>query len=519
MSALPELARAMLKPEIYPEPPDKVEIMQTQMSFVFIAGDYVYKIKKPVNLGYLDYTTLEQRKYFCDKEVELNRRLCPQTYLGVVPIVKPGKNFVLGGVGKPIEYAVKMRYLPQERMMNVLLEKEQVTADMVAEVARIVADFHKRAATSEEISYYGSLKAINVNNSENYSQTEKYIGKTISKEQYERIKEFTDSFTRENEALFNRRIDQCRIRDCHGDLHAAHICFTDSICIYDCIEFTDRFRYCDVAAEVSFLSMDLDHYGFADLSRSFLNAYISNSKDEELSKLVKYYKCYFAYVRGKVASFKTDDPYISETEREKTKAAAAGYFSLAEAYTRKKPILLITVGLTGTGKSTIARALAKRLGLTILSSDVIRKKLAGVPLTERHFDGYRGGIYTPELSRRTYEKMYADARDILKQGDSVILDATFVRKEGRLKAKQLAETAGADFGIIEVTLPESVIKKRLDRRIKTGSVSDGRWEIYTPQKKEFEPVDEIPEEQHITVDMMLPLEQNARRIIANLRRS
>lgn len=519
MSVLPELARAMLKPEIYPETPDKVELMQTQMSFVFIAGDYVYKVKKPVNLGYLDYTTLEQRKYFCDKELELNRRLCPQTYLGVIPITKAGKEFTIGGTGQPVEYAVKMRYLPRDRMMNVLLEKEQVTPEMAAEVARILADFHRRAETSPEISYYGSLKAIGINNNENYAQTEKYIGKTISQEQYRRIKGFTDSFTRDNEALFNGRINGGRIRDCHGDLHAAHICFTDGICIYDCIEFTDRFRYCDVASEVSFLAMDLDHYGFAELSRSFVNAYVSNSKDEELLKLVRYYKCYLAYVRGKVESFKTDDPYISEAEREKTKSAAAGYFTLADSYTGKKPLLLATVGLTGTGKSTIARALAKRLGLTILSSDVIRKKLAGVPLNERHFEGYRGGIYTPELNRRTYDKMYAEAGEILKQGDSVILDATFIKREGRLKAEHLAETAGADFGIIEVTLPENVIKERLDRRIKTGSVSDGRWEIYTPQKKEFEPVDEIPEEQHITVDMTLPLEQNTRRIIANLRRS
>ena len=506
MSVLPELAQAMLKPEIYPEPPKKVEIMQTQMSFVFIAGDYVYKIKKPVNLGYLDYTTLAQRKYFCDKEVELNRRLSPQTYLGVIPITKTGRKYILGGSGEAIEYAVKMRYLPQDRMMNVLLPKGQVTTEMVAEVAKIIAEFHSNAATSPEISYYGSLKAINVNNDENYSQTEKYIGKTITKEQYERIKRFNDSFIKENEALFNDRVAKGRVRDCHGDLHAAHICFADKISIYDCIEFTDRFRYSDVASEVSFLAMDLDHYGFADLSRSFIKAYISRSRDEEIFKLLRFYKCYRAYVRGKVESFKTDDPYISEAEREKTRTAAAGYFSLADAYTKKKPLLFITVGLMGTGKSTIARALARRLGLTVISSDVTRKKLAGVPLTERHFEGFSAGIYTSDFTRQTYEAMFKEAGEILKSGDSVILDASFIKTEERLKAKQLADTTGADFGIIEIGLAENVIKERLTRRQASGSVSDGRWEIYAPQKERFEAVNEVTDKQHIVVDGSSPIE-------------
>jgi aminoglycoside phosphotransferase family enzyme/predicted kinase len=506
MSVLPELARAMLKPEIYPEPPDKVELMQTQMSFVFIAGDYVYKIKKPVNLGYLDYTTLAQRKFFCDKEVELNRRLCPETYLGVIPVTKSKGKYFLGGSGEAIEYAVKMRYLPQHKMMNVLLQKGQVTTEMLADVAKIIADFHRKAATSAEISYYGSLKAIGINNNENYAQTEKYIGKTVSKEQYTRIKQFNDNFLKENEALFNSRVANGRIRDCHGDLHAAHICFSDSICIYDCIEFTDRFRYCDVASEVSFLAMDLDHYGFADLSRSFVKAYISYSRDAEILKLLPYYKCYMACVRGKVESFKTDDPYISDAEREKTKSVAIGYFDLAGAYARKKPLLLITVGLMGTGKSTVARALAKRLGLTVISSDIIRKKLAGVPLTERRFEGFSGGIYTPEFTRNTYDAMFGEAKDILKSGDSVILDASFIRKEERLKATQLADVTGAHFAIIEIVLAENVIKERLDKRVVSGSVSDGRWEIYAPQKERFEAVNEVSKKQHIIVDTSVPVD-------------
>jgi aminoglycoside phosphotransferase family enzyme/predicted kinase len=516
MSALPELVQAMLIPEAYPESPEKIELMQTQMSFIFLTGDYVYKVKKPVNLGYLDYTTLEKRLFFCRKEVELNSRLCPETYLGVLPITKDKGRIFIGGEGNIIEYVVKMCYLPQQKMMNVLLEQNRVTAEMVEKVAQKLADFHRLAETNGEISTYGSIKAIMVNTEENFSQTEKYIGKTISNEKYDRIKNYTNRFIKENEVLFNERVTGGRIRDCHGDLHAAHICFTDGVCIYDCIEFNDRFRYCDVASEVAFLAMDLDHYGRADISRSFINTYIASSRDREIIKLLKFYKCYRAYVRGKVESFKTDDPYISEAEREKARTAATGYFELADSYTRKKPLLIITVGLVGTGKSTVARALAKRLGLTVISSDITRKKIAGVPPTEHHFEGFSGGIYTPEFTRQTYDAMFAEAKGIMASGDSVVLDASFIRKEERLRAKQLAEDAKSDFLIVETVLPEDVVKKRLARRLKSGSVSDGRWEIFLPQKERFEPVNEVAEEQHIIADTSSPIDGLIRGLLSTL---
>jgi aminoglycoside phosphotransferase family enzyme len=332
MSQLPELVQALLDPKTYPEAPERVQLMQTQMSFVFIAGDYVYKVKKPVNLGYLDYTTLEKRHFFCQREVELNRRLCPDTYLGVIPIVKARGKISLGGRGKVIDYAVKMRYLPQDRMMNVLLAANQVSTEMVTRVAQRLVDFHQKAETSATISAFGDIETIRVNTEENFDQTEKSIGRTISPEKYERIKNYTRRFIENNVSLFRQRVAGGRIRDCHGDLHAAHICFTDGICIYDCIEFNDRFRYCDVASEIAFLAMDLDHYGRADLSRAFIRAYVAASQDEEILKLLNFYKCYRAYVRGKVESFKLDDPYIAEEEKTKTLAIARKYFELAEEY-------------------------------------------------------------------------------------------------------------------------------------------------------------------------------------------
>ena len=332
MPKLPEMVQALLQPKAYPEPTQGVELAQTQMSFVFLTDNYVYKVKKSVNLGYLDYTTLDKRQFYCQREIELNRRLCPDVYLGVVPITRQQGGIFIEGKGKAIEYAVKMRRLPQELMMDVLLLSNQVSAQMLTKLAQKLAEFHQKAETNTDISAFGSLYTISQNTGENFSQTEKYIGTTISGQQYQRIKGYTDSFIKEKTALFLKRTRDGWIRDLHGDLHAAHICFADDICIYDCIEFNDRFRYGDVASEIAFLAMDLDHYGRADLSSQFVAAYVAQSRDSELPKLLKFYKCYRAYVRGKVASFKLDDPYITKEERPGVLAIAKSYFELAELY-------------------------------------------------------------------------------------------------------------------------------------------------------------------------------------------
>jgi aminoglycoside phosphotransferase family enzyme/predicted kinase len=510
---LPELVKALLKPEAYPEATGKIELVQTQMSFVFLTDQFVYKVKKAVDLGYLDYTTLDKRLFFCQKEIELNRRLCPDAYLGVVPITQDKGAIHIGGRGETIEYAVKMRRLPQKAMMDVLLANDGVSTEMITGVAQKLAAFHKGAETNAEISAFGEIKAVTRNTDENFDQTEKYIGRTISKDSYRHIKGYTDSFVEQNAPLFKKRIKEGRIRDCHGDLHAAHICFADGVCIYDCIEFNDRFRYCDVASEMAFLAMDLDHYGRADLSRTLVNAYVAESGDSDILKLLGFYKGYRAYVRGKVESFKLDDPYISKGEKGKTLEIAASYFDLARACARAKPVLFITVGLVGTGKSTLAQALAGRLGLAVISSDVTRKQLAGVPINEHRFEGFDGGIYSAELSRNTYDKMFSGAEGILSDGGSVILDASFIKAEERLKAKRVAQEAGADFFIVECRLDEENIKKRLARRLKRGSVSDGRWEIYQPQKEAFDPVKEAAPQKHAIVDTSRPLGENIKQIL------
>ena len=332
MSISLPIVRALLESRAYPHKPQKVELGQTQMSFIFLTGEYVYKIKKPVNLGYLDYTTLEKRLYFCDQELELNRRLCPGAYLAVVPITEEKNQLRLEGRGKVIEYAVKMKQLPQERMMDVLLPLGEVTAEMVTSVSEKLVSFHRQAETNQKIAAFGRLDVIRQNTDENFTQTEKYIGSSITVGQYQHIKNYTDNFIASKTSLFDKRVTEGRIRDCHGDLHAAHVCFTEDICIYDCIEFNDRFRYSDVASEIAFLAMDLDRYQHSGLSQHLVNTYVKLSHDEELLKLLNFYKCYRAYVRGKVESFKLDDCYIPEEEKTKVLTAARSYFQLAESY-------------------------------------------------------------------------------------------------------------------------------------------------------------------------------------------
>jgi len=473
-------------------------LQQTQMSFIFLTGDYVYKTKKPVNLGYLDYTTLEKREHFCRQELELNRRLCPVAYLDVLPITESPSGIRLDDQGKVIEYAVKMKQLPRDRMMDLLLPQDQVTPAMLGQVAALMADFHSRAATGPAISAYGSLDGVRTNTDENFDQTVKYIGKLIPEKSHRLIREYNDGFLQRHASLFNSRASGGKIRDCHGDLHAAHVCFADEIYIYDCIEFNDRFRYCDTASEIAFLAMDIDRYGRADLSDSFVKDYIHASGDAGLEALLNFYKCYRAYVRGKVACFKYDDPYLKD--KDSILQEARLYFDLAYRYAFPRPALIIVTGLIGTGKTTVSGAIGRGLGCTVLSSDVIRKELADIPPSERHYDSFAGGLYSPEFTQKTYGELYRRAGELLGKGHSVVLDASFRKRSERLAAKELAAEYGAAFLAVECIAPDEIIKQRLEERSRAGSVSDGRWEIFADIKKDYDSVDELQPDEHLVLD-------------------
>ncbi len=519
MSQLPEVIAALLDPAQFPDDaPDEVKLIQTQMSFVLLTGKHAYKIRKPVNLGYVDYTTLELRKLFSDKEVVLNRRLCPDTYLGVIPVTKQDGKIALGGKGEVIDYAVKMKQLPAAGMMDYRLSTGDLTPAMVESVAGTVAAFHAAAQTNAEIGQYGSIESVSHNIDENFAQSRPYIGRALSQQQSDGLRRFFDEFLKDHAPAFARRIAGGKIRDCHGDMHSAHICFQDrGICIFDCIEFNDRFRYSDTAAEVAFLAMDLDHYGRADLRQAFVFEYINKSGDTGLCELLRFYQAYRAHVRAKVACFKLDDPFVPAAEKAAELDKAQGYFDLALSYTRHAPRLFIMTGFTGCGKSAVASELARHLGSVYISSDVIRKKLAGISVTERSGEKIDCGLYTPEMTEKTYLAILAEAEEALAMWHSVVIDATLLCRADREKAAELARRHNAEFSVIECRLDESELKKRLEKRLTETTTSDGTWEVFLSQKSKFEPVGGLPAGvNHVIVDTARPVTENVRRIIDNL---
>jgi len=329
---IPSLQKALLRPEIYPDLPREVKLIETHISLLFLTGNYVYKVKKPVDFGFLDFTSLEKRRYFCEQEVKLNRRLSPEIYRGVTVITRDQERISLDGEGAVEEYAVKMRQIPEKLLMDKLLERGQLTLEMIEAVSEKLVRFYSEAETNELIKSFARPDRIKEDTDENFEQTRKYLGITISKNVYEEIQRRTNEFFRVQEKIFHRRIDSDRIRDCHGDLRLEHIFWGDEIAIFDCIEFNQRFRYTDVAADIAFLVMDLDYHGREDLSEHFVRAYAEQSEDREVMNVLDFYKCYRAYVRGKVESFRLDDPHIPEKGKKEALKRAQKYFELSHRY-------------------------------------------------------------------------------------------------------------------------------------------------------------------------------------------
>jgi aminoglycoside phosphotransferase family enzyme len=330
------LIEDLLDPSNLPEGTRSVSLVQTHISMVFVADKYVYKIKKPVDFGFLDFRTLEKRAYYCLQEVALNRRLARDIYLDVLPVRFDGKRYSMRAkTGEIVEHAVKMVRVPEEKLMISVFERGDLREEHLLNVARVLARFHSHARTSPEIAAYGEAENFKVNTDENFQQVGKYVATTLDRPVFEALREWTETFYQSNQYLFPQRIRYGRIRDCHGDLHMEHVCFTESIQIIDCIEFNDRFRYSDTIADIAFLLMDLDYHGGEDFSRFLWNAYKREAHEKDVEPLLNFYKVYRAFVRGKVNSFRLDDEGIREREKEEAIARAKRYFELAFSYIRR----------------------------------------------------------------------------------------------------------------------------------------------------------------------------------------
>ncbi len=335
-SNLPAYIQALLRPEAYDHPVDEVRLVQTHISFVLLAGDYVYKFKKPVNFGFLDFSTLARRHHCCEQEVRLNRRLCPDIYLGVIEVRRRDEVIGLDGTGEIIEYGVRMVRMPEDRMMVRVIEAGELRREEIDAIVDVLVPFYRQAAHGREIDAFGTASAVAVNVLENFDQTESFISDSgpLSREQFDRISSYARRVLA-REDLFEERIRAGRIRDCHGDLYSANICLADKVYIYDCIEFNDRFRYCDVASDVAFLAMDLDYHDLPGLSAHFIDRFGEQAGDGTLGTMLDFYKCYRAYVRGKIGLFTAADPAVDEPVRQANLDAAARYFRLADSYARR----------------------------------------------------------------------------------------------------------------------------------------------------------------------------------------
>jgi aminoglycoside phosphotransferase family enzyme len=330
-SGLPDFITFFLNPAHYDHPVDRVDLVQTHISYVLLAGDFVYKFKKPVNFGFLDFTTLDKRRHYCRQELLLNRRLCPDIYLDVFSVCRQGTGFSFGGASEPVEYGVRMKMMPQERMMGRVIERGELNESHINDIVATLVPFYDRAAGGSEIAGFGTARAVSVNVLENFDQTRDFIGKgALQQSQFDAISSYARTFL-QNEALFLERSAN-RVKDCHGDLYSANICLADKVHIFDCIEFNERFRYCDVASDVAFLAMDLDFHGLKELSDLFIDRFVAASGDKGLLAVLPFYKCYRAYVRGKIGLFTAHAPEVDAATRNKALAQAEKYFLLAEKY-------------------------------------------------------------------------------------------------------------------------------------------------------------------------------------------
>jgi uncharacterized protein len=512
----------LLNPHSYPHRPRSVRLVQTHASFVFIAPPYVYKVKKPVNFGFLDFSTLKKRRHFCEREVLLNRRLSPHIYLGVVPIATRQGRFVFGAGDEVVEYAVHMRKLSAGRFLDQLVAQNRAEAGDLDRIARVLQEFYEAQHPTEDIESWGRIDRLRISTDENFRQTRELVGHTLTRPAFDTIRCYTDHFYAQHKRLFAARIKERRIRDCHGDLHLEHIHLTPrALHIYDCIEFNDRFRYVDVANDAAFLAMDLDYEGRPDLARHFASQMATALKDDGMPRLMDFYKCYRAYVRGKVESLHSVASAAPEEERQAAAERARRYFRLALQYAvaGSHPMVLAMMGRIASGKSTLARALGRELGWEVYSSDYARKRLAGFPLYERSSAAARKRLYSAATTEKTYDRLLATAEAQVAQGHSVILDATFARPaHRRLLAKRLGKSRIA-WRVLEAHASDAIVKRRLRvRETQTDEVSDARLEDFAALTRLYEPPVELPADRLLRISTAGPLAQTATKALRNLAR-
>lgn len=468
MIGLDRLIAGMRDPSAYPHPVARVEHIETHISHVLLAGGYAYKLKKPLNLGFLDFSTPERRRFCCEEELRLNRRLAPQIYLGVVTITGCVERLRVGGEGgegeggEVLEYAVKMRRFDQ----NGLLTRLPVTRSLADRIAELVAEFHATIPAVGDDTDYGTPHAILRPMLENFEQIRNHLRDRDALARLEPLERWTRKRRDALWSVLERRRREGRIRECHGDMHRGNIALVNGdLIIFDGIEFNPGLRWIDTMSELSFLAMDLEEAGAIARARRLVNRYLELTGDYGGLRVLDFYKVYRAMVRAKVTAIRLGQSDLGRAEAAKDRDAYERYVALAETYTRNRPKrLILTHGTSGTGKSKLAAILRERLPLIHIRSDLERKRFFGLSAGARSGSRANEGIYSPEASDRTYGRLRELAEQILDAGYSPLVDATFLRVARRTPFLDLAAEKGCPCTILELTAPEEVLRKRVRER-------------------------------------------------------
>lgn len=457
--------------------PDRVEespkLVETHISTLFFLGDRVYKLKKPVRFDFVDLSERATRERICHREVELNRRLSPDIYLGVLDVFDED--------GRPRDHLVEMRRLPSGRRLSTLIEEGVDVDGCLRAVARELAAFHAAAETSEEILQAGGWEAVRRNWSDNLEEMDRFAGEVLDRRQLDGVRSASERYLAGRRTLFEARADQGHVRDGHGDLSTDDIfCLDDGPRVLDCIEFDDRFRYADVVADIAFLAMHLERLDRGDLAGRFVDWYREFSGETAPDSLVHHYVAYRAIVRSKVACLRAEQSDGEGTDE------ARRLLSLADDHLERGRVRLVCVGgLPGTGKSTLSEGIVDETGWTLLRSDEIRKDLADVAHTDHPPHDFGEGIYSEEMTERTYRELLDRAASLLERGESVVLDASWTRERRRAGARRLAGDTSSDLVELTCVLPTDRAAGRLrDRR---DDVSDADVEVASKMETVADP--------------------------------
>ena len=486
---LPPVIEQMLDPGFYPHSTsDSITLLQTHISYVLLTGSYAYKVKKPVNLGFADFSTLDRRRHFLLEERRLNERGAPGLYLQVMPICPTSSGFRFTSPddprssGAPVEYALKMHQFAQDALFTNLVTLGKVDDHLIDSLGRTIAEYHRTARTDATIAQFGRPERIEAVLNDNYRQTERFVGGPQTSEQFEQTRHFTDAFCTGRAKLLSQRVAGGFIRECHGDLHLRNIClWRDRINLFDCIEFNESFRFIDAMQDAAFAIMDLEAFGRPDLASTLLNIYAERTGDWEGLQLLPLYLTRHAYVRAKVSSLLLDEQEVSESDKCEAARSARNYYRLAFQYAQaRRGRIIVVCGLPGAGKSTVARYLSRHLRTAYVRSDAVRKHLAGIPLDQRG----DSEIYSPAMTARTYQRLLELGLLLAHDGFTVILDAKYDLRSSRQAVIERARVAGIPLQFVYCAISlEARRQQLLNRR---GDISDATVEILNQSIAGFE---------------------------------